>query len=784
METPISLNQIGLYNPQRQSDGVTEKLFVVRQKQFELLLNKIVQEKKNSIPQHYLIIGQRGMGKSTILKRMEVELRKAHSQQFIPLLFPEEQNNIRNLAEFWLNNLMVLIKSLKLESHSNEKKLADILKTKNELSKEMPEIIAEEAYKYLMGICRELRRRPVLFIDNIGFVFSRLENKQEQWALRKLLSENGAPIVVSAGVTVTDEIVKYDMPFYDFFQIQYLKKLSYEEFEILLENLAKVTNSDKIVFTSIRENISRQRSLFDLTGGSPRTTVMLFKHITKGFSSDINDDLEILADEITPLYKAKFEELPKQQQIIIDAIAMNWHAISLNKLSKRTRYANNQLSQPLKRLIDEGWIETVTAEKSSREILRETEGIIKGNAYFISERFFNIWYLLRYDILKEGIYCLSKFLECFYGKEELEKMSDNLLKQDIGSAKQMRLHLAMSKSEILDPQKRKKMEDNISKVFMEKEELRKEFGVSEDAVLESFLSFDIGTVKNLTTKKELKNTEFWSDLGYSLRNNKQYEKAVICYNKSIEINPNNEDSWYWKGYCLYNMRQYDKANICFAETVNLEPNDGYNWLWKGYALNNLQQFDEAINCLDKAIELNPNLHEVSVLKEKSYALRMIHQFVKVVDCLDEAIKLNSNDDVLWNHKGNALIELKKYKEAALAFEKSKLITPKDLLNKFHLTFLYRDKLDKMNKAIEVFNEIEHEIKNDENKKFVSRYYLNKTLFELHNQNKGLAKEYLQQAFGVLEEENKISSMANEYWWMRFGGVVIDLGYGSWLLAIL
>jgi len=39
-ETPVSLSQIGLYNPQRQSSELTEKLFVVRQKQFELLMNQ------------------------------------------------------------------------------------------------------------------------------------------------------------------------------------------------------------------------------------------------------------------------------------------------------------------------------------------------------------------------------------------------------------------------------------------------------------------------------------------------------------------------------------------------------------------------------------------------------------------------------------------------------------------------------------------------------------------------------------------------------------------------
>ena len=216
METAININQIRLYNSQRQSDEVFRQLFTVRQEQFELLLTKIVQEKKNSIPQHYLIIGQRGMGKSMMLKRIEVELRNEYRTSFIPLLFPEEQNNIRSLAEFWLNNLMVLVKSLKAENYPPEK-LADIIRKRDEISKSTPEKISNEAHKYLIDICRELSRRPVLLIDNIGMVFSRLDsnkrNKKEQWTLRKILSENGAPIVVSAGVIVTDDLVNYDMPF-------------------------------------------------------------------------------------------------------------------------------------------------------------------------------------------------------------------------------------------------------------------------------------------------------------------------------------------------------------------------------------------------------------------------------------------------------------------------------------------------------------------------------------------------------------------------------------------
>ncbi|MDR1347681.1 MAG: hypothetical protein LBJ63_04510 [Prevotellaceae bacterium] len=123
-------------------------------------------------------------------------------------------------------------------------------------------------------------------------MFSRLdissENKQEQWALRKLLSENGAPVIISGGITSTDYVAIYEMPFYDFFKIQYLKKLNYEEFVMLLNNLAIVANSDASIFEAIQKNTSRQKALLALTGGNPRVTVMLFDQISKGFSTNIN----------------------------------------------------------------------------------------------------------------------------------------------------------------------------------------------------------------------------------------------------------------------------------------------------------------------------------------------------------------------------------------------------------------------------------------------------------------------------------------------------------------
>jgi len=697
-ESAISISQIGIYNPQRQSDEVAEKLFVVRQKQFELLINKITKEEKDSIPQHYLIISQQGMGKTTMLKRIEVELHKPEYQQsFIPVLFPEEQYNIKNLAEFWLNCLDALANSLESENYLSDT-VTDIDNKIKELSGETSQKNVEEAYKYLVQICNNFQRRPVLLIDNIGFVFSRLdsnkETKQDQLTLRKMLSESGAPIVVCAGDTTTNDVLNYNMPFHDFFLIQNIDKLSFDEFLELLNNLGKLVQSDTDLVNTIEREKPRLQTLYQFIGGNPRTAVMLFKLLVKGFSEDINDDLDALVDEVTPLYKTKFEELSLQQQVVIDAIAMNWDAIPFKKLSINTGLAINQLSPQLKRLLDDGWIETVVADKKSRKAKEKIDGILKGNAYFLSDRFFNIWFLIRRSNRrqKRGVRCLSELLECLYRPERTMQEDDRVVQKLKEKAQNEILLLSENENNILE-----------------------KFDIHGEFSLEKLKTLNIHEITELTANIKLNDAEFWETVGDTFRWEKHYEKAIVCYNKSIDINPNNE-------FC---------------------------WFWKGYYLSDIQQYKETVDCFDKAIELNPN------------------------------------NDSAWNNKGYALINIHQYKEAIICLNKAIEINPEKLISKFHLLFLYRDILHEMDKAIEIFNSIDkNKIKDDMNSNFACRYYINKTLFELHNQNQGIAKRLLLQAFEILEKEKRILSIANEYWWARFGSVVLNLNYGSWLLTIL
>ena len=133
----------------------------------------------------------------------------------------------------------------------------------------------------------------------------------------------------------------------------------------------------------MRQNPGRIAALHQLTGGNPRTTVLLFHLYAEDFAPTVFGDLEQLLDRVTPLYKARFEELSPQMQVVAGAMANHWDPIAARQLAEATGLVPNQVSPQLDRLQKLGWVEEVELFGTARA------------GYQIAERFFNVWFLMR-----------------------------------------------------------------------------------------------------------------------------------------------------------------------------------------------------------------------------------------------------------------------------------------------------------------------------------------------------------------------------------------------------
>jgi len=77
---------------------------------------------------------------------------------------------------------------------------------------------------------------------------------------------------------------------------------------------------------------------------------------------------------------------------------------------------------------------------------------------------------------------------------------------------------------------------------------------------------------------------------------KDFQAALVDFNKAIELDPSDTDGWINKGCAFLQSQRYDKAGQFFEKAIELDPNDPL-------ALHNLARVNELRNNMDKAIEL-------------------------------------------------------------------------------------------------------------------------------------------------------------------------------------
>ena len=63
----------------------------------------------------------------------------------------------------------------------------------------------------------------------------------------------------------------------------------------------------------------------------------------------------------------------------------------------------------------------------------------------------------------------------------------------------------------------------------------------------------------------------WYEKGNELLNNGDYNEAIVCYDKAIEIDPEYRDPWYNKGLALAKQSKYEESIECFDKALEIDP---------------------------------------------------------------------------------------------------------------------------------------------------------------------------------------------------------------------
>ncbi|HZW47570.1 MAG TPA: ATP-binding protein, partial [Microvirga sp.] len=137
--------------------------FVVRHVDLELVLERL-REGGEGPNQHILLIGPRGIGKTTLVLRVAaaVEAEPELNKKWYPLVFSEESYEVATAAEFWLEAILHL---------ADQTGDARLHATYDELKKQRDEQrLYEQALARLMDFADAQGKRLLVIVENMNMI--------------------------------------------------------------------------------------------------------------------------------------------------------------------------------------------------------------------------------------------------------------------------------------------------------------------------------------------------------------------------------------------------------------------------------------------------------------------------------------------------------------------------------------------------------------------------------------------------------------------------------------
>lgn len=416
-----------LYNPDWLDDDDLLRAFVARQDLFRFLRDELARAPQRGSVQHYLLVGVRGSGKTTLLKRLAVAIRRDADlhDHLLAVSFPEELYQVKHLADFWWAACEALVDEMDRLGHRED---AERLGERLEIERPQgvqTNPLADDGLRWLLGASASLGKRPVLLIDNLDLIFQRIDKSGRRlkdpdapayWALREALSNADAPLVIAGSVRLSEPFVDYDKAFYDFFVPHRLGKLSLAEVEQVLAGLADSQGAPEVK-DRLRQRSGRVEALYELTGGNPRALGLIFDLLRQGPGGRAVEDFERLMDLTTPYYKARFEDLAEQAQVVM-------HALALRRRDHEPD-GTRRFGHTAAEIGEHAGLETRTV--SAQMDVLEKEGLIEKSAargrtqYRIAEQLFRLWLQMRGSRrVRLQVLGLAEFLEALFDREEME----------------------------------------------------------------------------------------------------------------------------------------------------------------------------------------------------------------------------------------------------------------------------------------------------------------------------------------------------------------------------
>ena len=282
-------------------------------------------EREDSIAQSFLLVGNDGCGKTSLLYTILKECvgKKIGDMLLLPIYL--NAFDIFSTEDIWETCALLL-------NISGESTLVNMI----------------------MDWQKKNSTRILLLIDDFHLYFARTTS-QDQYVFRGNLSRPGAPILVCTSNSIPPQILDYDYPFFETFDVIYFPDFDSVE---RISELAGPHLSKRVV------------TLMEYLPKTIQSAVTALRIVRTNASEE--DDLGSLLGIYSSVYAKEYFSLPKQMQNILNALSGENSPATLAEIRPYLSYDDGMLSPYMKLMVDRNIIvRTSYAKRNSKYIIAD-----------------------------------------------------------------------------------------------------------------------------------------------------------------------------------------------------------------------------------------------------------------------------------------------------------------------------------------------------------------------------------------------------------------------------
>ena len=392
------------YNPGFLTDDELVASFCVRTHEFASVV-EMLRECTGSSNTHQIVIGPRGSGKTSLLLRIAAEVRRDAElrSNFFPIVFAEESYEVATAGEFWLESLSRLAAQAPRGNGS-----PDLCRTFDDLRTIRDDrTLGDRCLGALQDYSDREGKRLVLMVENLNMMFRDMSDPDAGWRLRHTLQTEPRIVLLASATSRFDEIDDPEHALYEQLRVLLLRPLDTNECAVLWETVSGVCPPPEKI-----------RALEILTGGNPRLLTIVARFGAELSFRKLMASVLDLVDDHTEYFKSHLESLPAQERRVYLALAALWKPATTREISDHARMETSKCSAQLTRLIGRG-------------VVQSAGGSARRKQYYLTERLYNIYYLLRRSRRSDRLVeALIHFMESYYSPSELKHIGARIIHEE------------------------------------------------------------------------------------------------------------------------------------------------------------------------------------------------------------------------------------------------------------------------------------------------------------------------------------------------------------------